>query len=483
MPDFRPILFTLGRMLLLLAFAMLLPAAVDGLQDWPGWRSFLVSAVITGGTGGALTLAYRQPGHPALTPRGGFLLVTLAWTVLCAFATLPLMLSAPHLSFTDAFFEAMSGLTTTGSTVMVGLADQPKGILLWRAMLQWIGGAGIIVVAVALLPMLRVGGMQLFRMESSDRSEKVRPRVSQVSGLIISVYVTLTAICAVALVLAGMGTFEAVCHAMATIATGGFSTEDMSIGFYQSPAMEWIITVFMVLGGCTFVLFARSVQGDIRALVGDSQTRWYVIYLAAFIAVIALWQIVVNDRPPLEAVRSSAFNIVSVATTTGFVSEDYTQWGNLPIAAFMLLFFIGGCTGSTSGGIKVFRFCVLGAVALWQIRLLVHPHGMRSPTYNGKPVSEDVLRSVMSFFVFYIFCFAILSIAVSAFGVDLVTSLSGVAQAMGNVGPGLGPIIGPVGNFLPLPDGAKWLLSLAMLLGRLELLTVLVLLSPVFWRG
>jgi trk system potassium uptake protein TrkH len=482
-PDFRPILFTLGRMLLLLALAMLLPAAVDALQDWPGWRSFLVSAVITGGTGGALTLAYRLPAYPTLTPRGGFLLVTLAWTVLCAFATLPLMLSAPHLSFTDAFFEAMSGLTTTGSTVIVGLADQPKGILLWRALLNWIGGAGIIVVAVAVLPMLRVGGMQLFRMESSDKSEKMRPRVSQVSGIIISVYVTLTAICAIALVLAGMGTFDAVCHAMATIATGGFSTEDMSIGFYRSPAIEWIVTVFMALGGCTFVLLARVGQGDIRAFASDSQTRWYFIYLAAFIAVIALWQIAVNDRPLTDAVRSTAFNIVSVATTTGFVSEDYTLWGNLPIAAFMLLFFIGGCTGSTSGGIKVFRFCVLGAVALWQIRLLVHPHRMRPPTYNGKPVSEDVVRSVMSFFVFYIFCFAILSIAVSAFGVDLVTSLSGVAQAMGNVGPGLGPIIGPVGNFLPLPDGAKWLLSLAMLLGRLELLTVLVMFSPVFWRG
>lgn len=483
MPDFRPILFTIGSLMLMLALAMLLPAAVEALQHTAAWRSFLVSATITGGGGGALVLAYRPSKRPTLTPRGGFLLVTLAWTVLCAFATLPLMLSATQLSFTDAFFEAMSGLTTTGSTVIVGLADQPKGLLLWRAMLNWIGGAGIIVVAVALLPMLQVGGMQLFRMESSDKSEKVRPRVSQVSGIIISVYVTLTAICAVALVVAGMSAFDAVCHAMATIATGGFSTEDASIAFYRSPAIEWIVTIFMALGGCTFVLLARAAQGDIRALVDDSQTRWYFLYMAGFIAVIVLWQVAMNDRPLVDALRSTTFNVVSVATTTGFASEDYTLWGSLPIAAFMALFFIGGCTGSTSGGMKVFRFCVLGAVALWQIRLLVHPHRMRPPTYNGKPVSEDVVRSVMSFFVFYIFCFAILSMAVSALGVDLVTSLSGVAQAMGNVGPGLGPIIGPAGNFLPLPDGAKWLLSLAMLLGRLELLTVLVLLSPVFWRG
>lgn len=483
MPDFRPILFTLGSLMLALAVAMLLPAAVESLQHGPGWRSFVVSAVITGGAGGALMLAYRLPRTPALTPREGFVLVTLAWIVLCAFATLPLMLSAPHLSFTDAYFEAMSGLTTTGSTVIVGLADQPKGLLLWRAMLQWIGGIGIIVMAVAILPVLRVGGMQLFRMESSDKSEKVRPRVSQVSGVLISVYVTLTAICAIALVLAGMGAFDAVCHAMAAIATGGFSTQDASIGYYGSQAIEWIVTLFMALGGCTFVLLARLAQGDVRAFVNDSQTRWYLTYLAGFIALIALWQVAVNDRPVGEAVRSSAFNVVSLATTTGFVTEDYTLWGAMPVAAVMALYFIGGCTGSTSGGIKVFRFCVLGSVSLWQIRLLVHPHRMRPPTYNGKPISEDVVRSVLSFFVFYIFCFAVLSVAVAAFDVDLVTALSGVAQAMANTGPGLGPIIGPAGNFVPLADGAKWVLSLAMLLGRLELLTVLVLLSPVFWRG
>ncbi len=483
MPDFRPILFTLGALLLLLAVAMLLPATVEALQHQSGWRDFLVSSVITGGAGGALMLAYRLPDRPTFTPRQGFLLVTLTWIVLCAFATLPLMLSAPHLSFTDAYFEAMSGLTTTGSTVIVGLAEQPKGLLLWRAMLNWIGGAGIIVMAVALLPMLRVGGMQLFRMESSDKSEKVRPRVSQVSGVILSVYVTLTAICAVALVIAGMNLFDAVCHAMSTIATGGFSNEDASLGAYDNPAAEWIITLFMLLGGCTFVLLARIAQGDIRSFVNDSQTRWYFGYLAVFIAVIAAWQIAVDGRPAIDAIRSSAFNVVSVGTSTGFVSEDYSLWGSLPVACFMALFFVGGCTGSTAGGIKVFRYCVLGSVALWQIRLLVHPHRMRPPTYNGRPVSEEVVRSVLSFFAFYIFCFAVLSVALSAFDLDLVTSLSGVAQAMGNVGPGLGPVIGPSGNFLTLPDGAIWLLSLAMLLGRLELLTALVLLSPVFWRG
>jgi trk system potassium uptake protein TrkH len=325
--------------------------------------------------------------------------------------------------------------------------------------------------------------MQLFRMESSDKMEKVRPRVSQVAFMLITIFVTLTAICAIALIIAGMGMFEAVCHAMATIATAGFSTEDASIGHYRSAAIEWIVTLFMVIGGCTFALLARVAQGDFRSFLQDSQIRWYFAYLGGFILLIAAWQIVMNDRPVMDAVRATAFNVVSVATTTGFASEDYSLWGALPLTAFMTMFFIGGCTGSTTSGIKVFRFCVLGSVSIWQIRLLVHPNRMRPPTYNGKPISDEVVRSVMGFFVFYIFSFAVLSIALSAFGLDLVTALSGVAQALGNVGPGLGATIGPAGTYAPLPDGAKWLLSFAMLLGRLELLTVLVLFSPVFWRG
>ena len=483
MPHLRPVLFIIGILLVALATAMLLPMAVDGLRGDPDWRAFFAAAAITGGVGGAVVLGYRLPRAPVLSPREGFLLTTLAWLVLCAFATLPLMFSERHLSFTDAYFEAMSGLTTTGSTVIAELGQMSKGLLLWRAMLQWIGGIGIIVMAVAILPVLRVGGMQLFRMESSDKSEKVRPRVSQVAGVLISVYVTLTALNAVALVIAGMGPFDAVAHAMTALATGGFSTQDASIGFYQSPAIEWILSVFMFLGGCTFVLLARAAQGDLRALWHDTQMRWYFTYIAGFIVVIALWQILVNERPVMDAVRSTTFNIVSLTTTTGFVSEDYALWGSLPIAAIMAIYFIGGCTGSTSGAIKVFRFCVLGSVAIWQIRHLVHPHRVQPPTYNGKPISEEVVHSVLSFFVFYILSFGLLSIAVSAFGLDLVTSLSGVAQALGNVGPGLGPIIGPTGTYAPLPDGAIWVLSIAMLLGRLELLTVLVLFSPVYWRG
>lgn len=484
MPDIRLTVFILGNLLIALGVAMLLPALIDGwIYGSADWTAFVASAAITGGFGVAMFLGFRPTEASTLTPREGFILTTAAWVVVAGFATLPLMLSAVKLDFADAYFETMSGLTTSGGTTIVGLDHASKGILLWRALLNWMGGIGIIVMAVAILPMLRVGGMQLFRMESSDKSDKIRPRVSQVSGLIIAVYVALTVICIAALSVSGMNFFDSVCHAMAALATGGFSTKDASVGFYQNPAVEWVLALFMALGGCTFVLLARAAFGDFKALWNDTQTRWYFTYMAAFSAALALWQIFVNARGPMDAIRSSVFNVVSLATTTGFVSEDYGRWGSLPVAAIMVIFFIGGCTGSTSGAIKVFRFCVLVSVAIAQIRHLVHPNRMLLPTYNGKPISDDVVRSVLSFVIFYIGAFAILTIAVSAFGLDLVTAMSGVAQALGNVGPGLGPIVGPVGNYATLPDGAMWILSLAMMLGRLELLTVLVLLAPVFWRG
>jgi len=483
MPDFRAVLFVIGFLLIALGASMLLPAAIDALAGNSDWHGFAASALITAGIGGALVLGYRPSVALNLSPREGFLLTAASWVLLAGFATLPLMLAEAPLDFTDAYFEAMSGLTTTGASVMPNLDGRPMGILLWRALLHWIGGIGIIVIAVAVLPVLRVGGMQLFRTESSDKSEKIRPRVSQVSGVLISVYVTLTMICAVALVLAGMPAFEAVCHAMATLATGGFSTHDLSIGFYRSPAIEWIITFFMFVAGMTFVLLARAARADFAWLWRDDQTRWYVLVTAAVIAAITLWQMGVNGRGFADSLRSSSFNVVSVVTTTGFASEDYLGWGAMPMTAIMVLLFVGACTGSTAGGIKFFRICVLFGSARWQIRHLIHPHRVLHPTYNEKPVTDEVIRSVLSFFVFYMVAFALLSVAVSAYGLDPLGSMSAVAQALGNVGPGLTPEIGPVGNYANLADGAKWLLSLAMMLGRLELLTVLVLLSPAYWRG
>jgi trk system potassium uptake protein TrkH len=393
------------------------------------------------------------------------------------------MMGSADLDLTNAYFETMSGMTTTGASVIPNLDDQSKGILLWRAMLHMFGGIGIVVIAVAVLPVLRVGGMQLFRTESSDKSEKIRPRMSQVSGVLVSVYFLLTGLCAVALAAAGMPLFDAVCHAMATISTGGFSTKAISVGAFPSPLILWIITFFMFVGGMTFVLLAQAARGDFSALWRDTQTRWYVGYLAAFILAMTLWQSLLNERPFWDSLTASAFNVVSIATTTGFASEDFLLWGSLPTMGFMVLLFIGGCTGSTAGGIKVFRYCILGGVAHGLVRGLVHPHRVQTTTYNGRPVGDEVIRSVLGFFFFYMMAFAALSVLFACFVGDLALGLSAVGQALANVGPGLVPQIGPVGHYGDLPGPAKWLLSFAMLLGRLELLTVLVLISPTFWRG
>lgn len=431
-----------------------------------------------------MILAFRTSRKPVIGRREGFLLIALSWAVSCGFSALPFMLTHDALGFADAFFEATSGLTTTGSTIMTFLNGESHGILLWRALLHWVGGIGIIVLAVMMLPYLRVGGMQLFRAESSDKSDKIRARAGDVTWEIFSIYAVLTLLCAIAFKMAGMPLFDSVCHAMSTIATGGFANKDASFGHYQSAPIEWVATGFTLIAGMTFALMARAVwHGDWRGIARDTQTRVYFAYMILCTALVTLWQVGVNGRDLESAFRSSAFAVVSLGTTAGFVSEDYSLWGPFPTALFIVLLFVGGCTGSTTGAIKVFRFCVLGAFAKWQMRSLVHQHRVLLPTYNGIPVSDEVVRSVIGFIVLYLFGFALLGTGVAAFNVDMTTAFSGVAQALGNVGPGFGTTIGPAGNFSSLPDGAKWLLSAAMLLGRLELLTVLVLFTPTFWRG
>jgi trk system potassium uptake protein TrkH len=470
-------------LLLGLAASMLLPAALEALSGGADWQAFLVGATITGTIGGALVLGFRAESVAGFTAREGFVLTVASWTSLALFATLPFMLSVAGLDFTDAIFESMSGLTTTGASVMSGLDAQPRGILLWRAMLHWFGGIGIVVMAVAILPALRVGGMQLFRTESSDKLDKIRPRVSQVSTLLLSVYLTLTVVCAGSLLVAGMPLFDAICHAMSTVATGGFSTRDASIGAYGSASIEWLITGFMFVSGIAFALLAQLSRGNWRPIMRDIQVRTYAAIVLLFIVIIALWQIVETSRGTMEAIRASAFNVVSIITGTGFSSEDYLAWGTLPHTMFLVLLFIGGCTGSTSGGIKVFRYCILGSVAHAQLRHLIHPHRVIHARYNRQPIDDEVVRAVLGFFIIYGVSVAILTMALSTYGIELVTSLSAVAQAIGNVGPGLSADIGPLGNYGHLADGAKWILSFGMLLGRLELLTVLVLFSPTFWRG
>ncbi len=482
MLDIRPIILINGILLSFLGVAMLLPAMVDLAVGHPDWKVFFAAACTTLFAGGGLALTNRGY-RGGLSVQQAFLLTTSAWVFSTAFAALPFMFSEFKLSYTDAFFEAMSGLTTTGSTVMSGLDTAPPGILMWRALLQWLGGIGIIVMAIAVLPMLQVGGMQLFRLESSETSDKILPRATQVVGSIALVYVSFSLICALCYRLAGMSTFEAVAHAMTTIATGGFSTSDQSVGHFESAFVDYTAVVFMILGSLPFLLYWQAVRGNAKPLLQDSQVRWFFMFAIGFVSVMTLYQINTGVHEGWMALRYALFNIVSIMTGTGYATTDYGLWGPFAVMMFFCVMFVGGCAGSTSCGIKIFRFQIMYSALTMQIRRMVHPNGVFSAKYNGRVISEDITASVMSFFFVFFVCFTVLAFLLSSLGLDLLTSLSAAGTAVANVGPGLGDIIGPSGTFAPLPDTAKWLLSLGMLLGRLELFTVLVLFLPNFWRA
>ena len=481
MLDLRPVFFVIGILLTTLALAMVLPAVADAAVGNPDWRVFLASAGLTLFIGGALMLTMRTDDM-ALTIRQAFLLTTLAWVSITVFGSLPFVFAELDMSYTDAFFEAMSGVTTTGSTVIIGLDHAPPGILLWRALLQWLGGVGIIVMAVAVLPMLQVGGMQIFRMESSDRSEKVLPRAAQIASGIGAVYLALTMICAFFYWLGGMTGFEAMAHAMTTIATGGFSTSDRSLGHFNSAAIDWTAVMFMIVGSLPFVLYLQAVRGRPGELVRDAQVKMFLLITVVLVALVTWGYWATSGGSPLRALRVAAFNAVSIMTGTGYTTERFDAWGAFAVPLFFIAMFIGGCAGSTTCGIKIFRFQVLYATAVTQMRRLLQPHGVFIAYYNRRPIPEEVAVSVMSFVFLYVLCFAVLAAVLGALGLEFLTAVSGAATAISNVGPGLGPVIGPAGTFSSLPDAAKWALSAGMLLGRLELFTVLILFAPSFWR-
>ena len=481
MLDFRPILFIVGSLLTTLAVAMCLPAATDLVVGHEDWRTFAVAAMVTLFVGVSLMLTNRVRNF-RINLRQAFVMTALSWLMLTIFASLPFAFSDLGMSFTDAFFEAMSGITTTGATVIENLGEAPPGLLLWRALLQWMGGIGIIVMAMAVLPVLQVGGMQLFRLESSDTSEKALPRATQLAGAIGGVYLVLTLACAWLYWGFGMTGFEAIAHAMTTIATGGFSTNDYSIGSFNSATIDATATLFMILGSLPFVLYLKFVRGDVLALFRDSQVQWFIGVIAVAILAMFLWLWLRNGIAPDVAMRYASFNVVSVITGTGYATADYWLWGTFAVTMFFLLMFTGGCAGSTTCGIKIFRYQVLYQTARAQMGRLLQPHGVFIAYYNGRPISEQVQVSVMAFFFVYVLCFAALSMALGLLGLDFLTCVSGAASAIANVGPGLGEQIGPHGSFSDLPDAAKWLLSAGMLIGRLELFTVLILLVPSFWR-
>ena len=481
--DIRPVVLAIGIVLLIMAAFMVPPMIADIAANDGNWQAFLLSFIATLFIGLTLVLMNRTSGPVEITPRQGFMLTTLVWICSATFASLPFVFSDLNMTVAESFFEAMSGLTTTGSTVIVGLDDAPPGILLWRAILQWLGGIGIIVMGVAILPMLSVGGMQLFRMESSDRSDKILPRAAQIASAIGLIYVGLSLLCAVLYWAAEMSPFDAVAHAMTTIATGGYSTSDASIGKFDSAAVEWIAVVFMFIGGIPFVLYIQAVRGNFLPLRQDIQLRWFAGILIGSIGLLTIWLAARGLHVGLDGVRYAAFTTLSVVTGTGYASTDYGTWGYFPVSLVFFLMCVGGCTGSTTGGIKVFRFTVLYAIARVQIQRLLQPSGVFRPLYNGRPVNDTTAISILAFVFLFAMSFAVLAITLSFIGLDYITAMSAALTALANVGPGLGGIIGPSGHFHFLPESAKWVLSFGMLLGRLELLTVLVLLTPMYWRG
>ena len=481
-PQLSPVFYVIGVLLIPLGFGMTIPAMVDGATRNPDWLVFLAAAAVTIFLGGMLVLGNRGPRFD-INRRQAFLLTTLSWAIVPAFAALPFAFADIGMSYTAAYFEAMSGLTTTGATTLTGLDQLPKGILLWRALLQGFGGAGIIVIAIAVLPFLRVGGMQLFRLESSEQGEKVLPRATQIATMTISVYLGLVVICVISYWAAGMSFFDAVCHAMSTISTGGFSTHDASFGHYNSLMLDSLGVLFMFAGGLPMVLFYRMLlRRDWRVLFADEQVRLFLFICLVGLTVLALWQHLSLDVPIGAAFRHGGFIFVSLITSTGFGSTDYTHWGGLADLTLLTIMLIGACTGSTTGGIKVFRFNMLLGVIKAHVQRLNHPHAAAGILFNQRAVPEAVATSALLLIVAFVVAFVLIAFGVSMFGFDLLTSFSAAASTVGNAGGGLGPINGG-GAFGAMPDGALWLLSFAMLLGRLELFTVLTLFSMRFWRG
>jgi trk system potassium uptake protein TrkH len=477
-----PVLYIIGLLMSLLALAMGLPAIADLATGNPDWQVFAGSAAVALFVGVSLMLATRTSSRSNLNLRQAFLLTTMSWVAVAAVGALPFAFSELNLSIADAFFESMSGITTTGSTVIVGLDNAPPGILLWRALLQWLGGVGIIVMAMAMLPMLSVGGMQLFRTEAFDTPDKVLPRAAQLAGGIFAIYLVMTGFCALGLWITGFNGFDAITHSMTTIATGGYSTKDNSIGHFNNPAADWIIIIGMIIGSLPFVYYLRVVRGDLSPILRDSQVKWFLVIVFVSVTGVTFWIWDDSNLGGIDTFRHAAFNVISILTGTGYVTQDFGAWGGFPVTLLLCLMFIGGCAGSTTCGIKIFRFQVLAATAQAQLSRLLVPHGVFIPYYNRKVIPETVSNAVMGFFFLYIVCFATLAAGLSAIGLDFITAISGAATAISNVGPGLGATIGPTGNFGGLPDSAKWMLSFGMLLGRLELFTVLVMFSPAFWN-
>jgi trk system potassium uptake protein TrkH len=479
---FSSVLFLLGPIMLGLAVLMLIPCIVALQIGSPDLKAFLVSEGITVAAAIFLMILRGKGGRPALRIREMFLLTNLAWLMVCGFGALPFILSHTVGSFTDAVFESVSGVTTTGATVLSGLDSLPRDILLWRSIMQWIGGLGIIALGAAVLPFLRIGGMRLFKTESSDLSDKALPRTRRILTQLLLIYATLSLACTLSYWAGGMSFFDAVNHAMTTVSTGGFSTHDRSIAHFDSSVIEVIAMVFMLMAAMPFMLYLPLLFGRVKPLVSDGQVRSMLfIYSGAAVLCLA-WLVATEQFGPGLALREAIFGVLSIATTTGYVSADYTNWGSFAIVLFFFLTFVGGSSGSTSGGIKIFRFRIAFVMLRETMQRLLHPRATFSRNLRDQALNDEIMASVMAYALVFAWTVGIAATLLAALGNDFVTSFSAAATATANVGPGIGDVVGPSQNFAALSEPSKWVVCAAMLLGRLEIFTVLILLTPSFWR-
>ena len=479
MTNYKTVFFTLGILQIILGIFMLIPIIVQFFYNELD-SSFLGASIVTI-IFGTLFFLSNLDHDKKLNLQQAFLLTALSWLNIAIFGSLPFIFSGVNFTLTNAFFESMSGITTTGSTIISNLEIMPKGILLWRAILQWLGGIGIIVMAITLMPIMNVGGMQLFKISSNDTSEKILPKSKEIALRLIYIYSILTFLCAVSYKILGMSIFDSITHSMTTIATGGFSNYNDSIGFFNSFSIEISAMIFIILGSLPFITYIKFLSGDKKIFFSDIQIKSFLKIILLSIIILSIYMMI-DDSTQLN-LRSILFNVISILTGTGYVNAQFDNWGGFPLVLFIGLMFIGGCAGSTTCGVKIFRIQILYSFISNQLKKIIYPKGIFILKYNYQPIDQKFIASIISFIYMYLLIFFIITALLSLTGLDFITSISGAATSISNVGPGLGSIIGPNGNFSSLPDVSKWILSMGMILGRLELFAILVLFLPSFWRN
>ena len=482
MLNFRPIALVGGTVVCAVGFLLFIPMITELIYQNESWQSYAVPILLYLIVGGSLVITNRNV-ELKITIKEAFLITVLSWILLGILCAVPFMYTEANLSVIDAFFESMSGITTTGATILNNLDELPKGILLWRALLQWLGGIGIVIIALVILPFLRIGGMQLFHLEGDDPYDKFLPKISSVVSKIVVIYSILTALLFILYYLNHMTLFDALAHSMTTISTGGFSTHDDSFAFFQSSRILFIAIIFMILGSFPFLILAQTTLTNISLITKDNQIRVFLIILIFAIALIYYFARPYVDGNVFQQLTTISFNTISIISGTGYVSSNFENWGNYASVLFLLLMFIGGCAGSTTGGLKIFRFQILFKYVSLHLKRMLKPHIVLNARFNGKKVPESTYESVMTFFFIYIITFAFSALFLSFSGLDFLTCISAAASAISNVGPGLGEIIGPEGNYSSLNDYSKLILILTMFLGRLEMLTIFILLLPSFWKN